>query len=667
MLFLSFVYLLSNVANAQLDVLYQDISPANCTESLHKIKNAPIKLYQFKYDSVEGRRHMGVIGYDAEKYFPESIDVIPLYTIPSKDRNRSNIQIKNFPLIDRNVLFMHSFAAMKELISSYEEIDSSILRLLHQSNRQLEIFEDIEKRFLVENAEQQSVTEKLISLESQRIEKEKELENHRSHEEHLRNIAALEEEKKMFAYQEELVNVRLSREEDLQKKRLEDSINFERELATKRELLRRETEEKLLSQKISFERELEIQKSKFEGERIKAEIQAKAELERKNEDVTIRRLTLQADLDTKRFIDGFEVVWAQLAIFSRDLLARPSDVLLLLGLIFVAVISYHSIKEFSMTLRQYIQNQLGRPMLIRETSSSSFLSPWNWMKRLSWKNETDEKSSIRNMFRDVILSPEDTERVVQLTVATRNTKRLGTSYRHILLYGPPGTGKTLIARRLAESSGMDYAIMSGGDIGPLGEDAVNQLHSLFRWASRSRRGVLLFIDESEAFLGARDRNPNSENVHIRNALNALLYQTGTHSKTFMLVLATNRPEELDPAILDRIDVSLLIGLPSLPQRKELFQLYLQSIASKLEKSSRSLFVSNIRCSLDDECLSEQNMESMARKADGFSGREISKLAIAAEYAMLLSEDKKLTVKLLQHVLDTKRMEHLKKSQYINGQ
>lgn len=606
---------------------------------------------------------MGVIGYDAEKYFPESIDIIPLYTIPSKDRNRSNIQIKNFPLIDRNVLFMHSFAAMKELISSYEQIDSLILQLLSQSNRQLEIFEDIEKRFLVENAEQQSVTEKLLSLESQRIEKEKELENHRAHEEHLRNIAALEEEKKIFAYQEELVNVRLSREEDLQKKRLEESINFERELATKRELLRRETEEKLLSQKISFERELEIQKSKFEGERIKAEIQAKAELERKNEDVTIRRLTLQADLDTKRFIDGFEVVWTQLSIFSRDLLARPSDVLLLLGLIFVAVISYHSIKEFSITLRQYIQNQLGRPMLIRETSSTSFFSPWKW--KLS--KETDEKSSIRNMFRDVILSPEDTERVVQLTLATRNTKRLGTSYRHILLYGPPGTGKTLIARRLAESSGMDYAIMSGGDIGPLGEDAVNQLHSLFRWASRSRRGVLLFIDESEAFLGARDRNPSSENVHIRNALNALLYQTGTHSKTFMLVLATNRPEELDPAILDRVDVSLLIGLPSLPQRKELFQLYLKGIASKLEKSSRSLFVSNIRCSFDEKCLSEENVELMAEKAEGFSGREISKLAIAAEYAMLLSDDKKLTVKLLQHVLDTKRIEHMKKSQYISRQ
>ena len=38
----------------------------------------------------------------------------------------------------------------------------------------------------------------------------------------------------------------------------------------------------------------------------------------------------------------------------------------------------------------------------------------------------------------------------------------------------------------------------------------------------------------------------------RNALNALLYQTGTASQTFMLVLATNRAEDLDDAILDRM-------------------------------------------------------------------------------------------------------------------
>mmetsp|Transcript_21471 Transcript_21471/g.64219 ORF Transcript_21471/g.64219 Transcript_21471/m.64219 type:complete len:222 (-) Transcript_21471:670-1335(-) len=38
----------------------------------------------------------------------------------------------------------------------------------------------------------------------------------------------------------------------------------------------------------------------------------------------------------------------------------------------------------------------------------------------------------------------------------------------MLLHGPPGTGKTLVAKRLATASGLEYALMSGGDVGPLG-------------------------------------------------------------------------------------------------------------------------------------------------------------------------------------------------------
>lgn len=45
--------------------------------------------------------------------------------------------------------------------------------------------------------------------------------------------------------------------------------------------------------------------------------------------------------------------------------------------------------------------------------------------------------------------------------------------------------------------------MSGGDVGPLGADAVSQLHELFQWARSSPRGLLLFIDEADAFLSSR--------------------------------------------------------------------------------------------------------------------------------------------------------------------
>ncbi len=56
----------------------------------------------------------------------------------------------------------------------------------------------------------------------------------------------------------------------------------------------------------------------------------------------------------------------------------------------------------------------------------------------------------------------------------------------------------------------------------------------------------------------------SEN--LRNVLSALLYQTGTQSEHYMLVLATNRPEDLDRAITDRIDEALHFDLPRLEVR-----------------------------------------------------------------------------------------------------
>ena len=53
-----------------------------------------------------------------------------------------------------------------------------------------------------------------------------------------------------------------------------------------------------------------------------------------------------------------------------------------------------------------------------------------------------------------------------------------------------------------------------------------------------RRGLLLFIDEADAFLGRRS---DSMSEGLRGSLNALLFRTGDQSKDFMVVLATNRP------------------------------------------------------------------------------------------------------------------------------
>ena len=80
----------------------------------------------------------------------------------------------------------------------------------------------------------------------------------------------------------------------------------------------------------------------------------------------------------------------------------------------------------------------------------------------------------------------------------------------------------MFAKQLAAHSGLDYAILTGGDVAPLGRDAVAEIHKLFDWAKNSRKGLLLFIDEADAFLRKRTTETISED--LRNAFNAFLYR-----------------------------------------------------------------------------------------------------------------------------------------------
>ena len=152
--------------------------------------------------------------------------------------------------------------------------------------------------------------------------------------------------------------------------------------------------------------------------------------------------------------------------------------------------------------------------------------------------EEQKNESYEDTFVDVSLPKELKGRILSLAKSASKARQNGAPHRHVLFHGPPGTGKTMVARKLAKCMGMEYALMSGGDVGPLGCDAVTQIHNLFRWAHFCRKGVLLFIDEAEAFLGDRASNTMSEEAH--NALNAMLYNTGSERKDFMMILATNR-------------------------------------------------------------------------------------------------------------------------------
>jgi hypothetical protein len=139
----------------------------------------------------------------------------------------------------------------------------------------------------------------------------------------------------------------------------------------------------------------------------------------------------------------------------------------------------------------------------------------------------------------------------------------------------------------------------------------------------------------------------------------------------MLVLATNHPQNLDPAILDRIDVSLFISLPLYQQRFELTRFYLDmyvcKVALQTQKKRWTLLgrSANGARFVNEDCCSDKVIAGIAALTEGFSGREIAKLFIAAQYAMFNAANGVLTTELLQDVLDFKLRDHKLKSAGFN--
>ena len=81
------IFLLLQLMNSHGDVspgeYYGNVADADLALSFEKIKNTPIKLFEFLHDSVPGRVQMGVTVSDAQRYMPEAIEVIPSITFPN--------------------------------------------------------------------------------------------------------------------------------------------------------------------------------------------------------------------------------------------------------------------------------------------------------------------------------------------------------------------------------------------------------------------------------------------------------------------------------------------------------------------------------------------------------------------------------------------------------
>lgn len=153
-----------------------------------------------------------------------------------------------------------------------------------------------------------------------------------------------------------------------------------------------------------------------------------------------------------------------------------------------------------------------------------------------------------------------------------------------ILLGPPGCGKTLLAKAVATEASVPFLSMNGSEfIEMIGGLGAARVRDLFKEA-RKRAPCIIYIDEIDAIGRKRAEGTGAfdgASGESEQTLNQLLVEMdGMASREGVLMLAsTNRADVLDKALLrpGRFDRHILIDLPTLEERQEIFEQHLKSI------------------------------------------------------------------------------------------
>ena len=461
-------------------------------------------------------------------------------------------------------------------------------------------------------------------------------------------------------YDDELARKRLATDHEQRRQRNAEMVKLQEEGVERQEAIKRATEEKIQRER----RETERYRAELERENLRAKAIAEAEgriaENRKNEDVIRRQMIAKVTAETEKAVKVVNETLSLIGGGVNSILNDKDRLAMFVGSATALAAGVYASREGARFGFRQLEKYIGQPSLIRETSRGSFWKP---------KSASPSADGGGGILGDVVLGDKLQQRVQRLAVTTANTKKHSAPFRNILFHGPPGTGKTMAAKRLARYSGLEYAIMTGGDVAPLGANAVTKIHETFDWASTSRKGLLLFIDEADAFLAKR--GSDVVGTESRAALNALLYRTGEMSRDVALVLATNRPEDLDSAVLDRMDEAIEIGLPDLDARKRMVRLYfdkliVRGVDAGDDKPAKSFFAGLFRRGgaperpVEVREVTDADLDAVAAATEGLSGREISKLIAAVQAAAHGSDDGACTRVMLEEVTASKIAEHAAK-------
>ncbi|PHT27192.1 hypothetical protein CQW23_33205 [Capsicum baccatum] len=181
----------------------------------------------------------------------------------------------------------------------------------------------------------------------------------------------------------------------------------------------------------------------------------------------------------------------------------------------------------------------------------------------------------------------------------------------IILFGPPGTGKTMLAKAVATEAGANFINISMSTISSKwfgeGEKCIKAVFSL---ASKIAPSII-FVDEVDSMLGRRE-NPEEHQAMCRLKNEFMLNWDGLRTKDTERVLvlaATNRPFDLDEAVIRRLPRRLMFNLPDAPNRAKILKVILAK----------------------EDLVHDVHLESVASMTDRYSGSDLKNLCASAAY------------------------------------
>jgi len=196
---------------------------------------------------------------------------------------------------------------------------------------------------------------------------------------------------------------------------------------------------------------------------------------------------------------------------------------------------------------------------------------------VSWNDIAGLESVIEELCETVILPIKERD----LFASSHLTK----APRGVLLHGPPGCGKTMIAKATAREAGARFINLDVSQITDKWYGESQKLANAIFTLATKLSPCIIFIDEIDSLLRVRDSHDHEATAMVKAQFMQMWDGLETNNDATVIVMgATNRPKDVDKAILRRMPATFHIGLPDIHQRKSIFQriLEMESIADDID-------------------------------------------------------------------------------------